>query len=295
VVRSRLFEAPFPAFRDWDRVFARAPRSRLTTLVTGHQQSRGTEPIPVISYLLERPTESPGPGRATEGGRTYHLIDAGLDARFADDPYGSLRGLLRRRWTEPFHQRAGDDLASQLERMRVESIRSVFFTHVHFDRTSGLSALPYPIHCLKGRAEAPLRTWPFLYVRDFDTVGEIREFTFEKSPDMPPLGPCIDIFGDGSMWAAPTPGHTLGHVSYVVMTDEGPLLLTGDATPTRQSLETRAVSPHSRYRELALNSLERLGAFVAAYPQVRPLFGRELPPPGESCPRAQPNDLEGRD
>ncbi len=42
----------------------------------------------------------------------------------------------------------------------------------------------------------------------------------------------VDIFGDGSAFAISVPGHTPGHVAYVVRTAEFPILIAGDASPT---------------------------------------------------------------
>jgi glyoxylase-like metal-dependent hydrolase (beta-lactamase superfamily II) len=46
---------------------------------------------------------------------------------------------------------------------------------------------------------------------------------------MAPLGPSVDIFGDGSFWAISVPGHTDDDIAYLI---NGPtaILLTGDAS-----------------------------------------------------------------
>ena len=46
---------------------------------------------------------------------------------------------------------------------------------------------------------------------------------------MAPLGPSVDLFGDGSLWAISVPGHTDDDVAYLINGPE-PVLLTGDAS-----------------------------------------------------------------
>jgi glyoxylase-like metal-dependent hydrolase (beta-lactamase superfamily II) len=49
---------------------------------------------------------------------------------------------------------------------------------------------------------------------------------------MAPLGPSIDLFGDGSLWAISVLGHTDDDVAYLV-NGPRPVLLTGDACHTK--------------------------------------------------------------
>ncbi len=104
------------------------------------------------------------------------------------------------------------------------------------------------------------------------------EIDFRGVPDMPPLGPTLDVFGDGSLWAVRTPGHTVGHLSFVVISKTGPVLLTGDVSPTRWGFENGVIGggfndgdPRDAHR-----SLEQLIAFKKAYPEVRVVYGHEL-------------------
>ena len=46
----------------------------------------------------------------------------------------------------------------------------------------------------------------------------------------------LDLFGDGSVRLVSTPGHSPGHVSVVLRTASGPLLLAGDAAYTRRAI-----------------------------------------------------------
>lgn len=104
----------------------------------------------------------------------------------------------------------------------------------------------------------------------------LAELDFSTAADMPWLGPSIDIFGDGSFWAIATPGHSRGHVSFLIVTSDGPVLLTGDAPHSGWAWE-HGVGPSGTDPVAAQASLDRLRAFAAAYPEVRVHTGHEGP------------------
>ena len=47
----------------------------------------------------------------------------------------------------------------------------------------------------------------------------------------------FDVFGDGSVRVVYTPGHTLGHMSVVLRTARGEVLVAGDAMYLRRTLD----------------------------------------------------------
>ena len=73
-----------------------------------------------------------------------------------------------------------------------------------------------------------------------------RYLTIDFSPGAAaPAGPfqaTADVFGDGSVTLAFTPGHSLGHVSVILRLQAGEALLTGDAVYTMRTL-TDGVRP----------------------------------------------------
>jgi glyoxylase-like metal-dependent hydrolase (beta-lactamase superfamily II) len=48
------------------------------------------------------------------------------------------------------------------------------------------------------------------YMETFGGNGGINEIDFSHATEIPPLGPSVDLLGDGSLWAILTPGHTHG-------------------------------------------------------------------------------------
>lgn len=272
----------------------------MTTLITGRRTQGAAPSSPVLCHLIQiADADERAPGGDQGSALHHYLIDAGLDSSFVRDPCGSVRGLLRGRFADPIHQLPGEGIRDQLEDRGLRAIDGIFFTHLHFDCTSGLNELAQPRLCLIGHGERSPDHWPWVYTRHFDRIGPIEELSFEKAAEMAPLGPCIDLIGHGTVWAISTPGHTLGHVSYLVATEDGPVLFTGDAVPTGRTLHEESASSGNRYRELALASIERVKVFLETYPQVRPVFGHELETtdtlrqahaeaaPSQSEPRAQ--------
>jgi glyoxylase-like metal-dependent hydrolase (beta-lactamase superfamily II) len=105
---------------------------------------------------------------------------------------------------------------------------------------------------------------------NFSTVN------FSAVPAMAPLGPSVDVFGDGSFWAISAPGHTDDDIAYLV-NGRQPVLLTGDASHFGWAFNA-GVAPHGWNKAGTARgyvSLEQLRAFARAYPSVKVIFGHE--------------------
>ena len=105
----------------------------------------------------------------------------------------------------------------------------------------------------------------------------IELFDFSQQAAMAPVGPAIDIFGDGTLWAISTPGHSPDHVSYLVNGRGDPLLIVGDASMTEYGFAHDIAPGRVENRQQADRSFEQLRAFSAEFPQVRLVFGHDLP------------------
>jgi N-acyl homoserine lactone hydrolase len=93
---------------------------------------------------------------------------------------------------------------------------------------------------------------------------------------MTPLGPSVDLFGDGSLWAISVPGHTDDDIAYLV-NGAAPVLLTGDASHFAWALQA-GVAPrgwNTAGTARGYVSLEQLRAFARAYPSVKLVYGHE--------------------
>jgi glyoxylase-like metal-dependent hydrolase (beta-lactamase superfamily II) len=273
------------AFHDWAEVFAHPTALRVTAFVTGevlvgpsilieaddprtpralvHEQW-----VPALSYLVQHPT------------RGAMLLDTGVPrdtgsgCDFGVSPFFHIRCRAAR----------GQDAASQLAELSVRpaDLRYVMISHLHGDHAGGLRALlPH--------AEAPVllsaREWhsadsALRVTRGYigDLLGgtfAVETFDAAGAPSMPILGPVVDLLGDGSIWLVPTPGHTRGETAVLLNTEGAPILLTFDAAHLEANLERQIPPGFVVDRDEAVASLERLGRFHAAYPQVRVVYGHE--------------------
>ncbi len=219
--------------------------------------------VPVYAHLLRHDE------------RGAFLIDAGLDRSFSRVTSGDMQGLFARRFYAV--QRPGEDVVSRLDNDRI-ALRGIFFTHLHPDHASGAESLPRDIPFIVGKGERP-KSYSFLLYNDalHDVIG-LDEIDFAGVPAMPPLGPSLDVFGDGSVWAIHTPGHTNSHLSFVVVTKTGPVLFTGDVSHTRWGFDNDVVPGGSSDGDPkdSRRSLDQLRAFAKTYPEVRVVYGHEL-------------------
>ncbi len=279
------YPIPHQKSQTWDEVFKNPALISVTTLDTGeikmdHTQNldpnnskiktfqHKDEPLQVLSHWLHHDRYGD------------FLIDTGFGDSFsAKPPYGNYSGpmqLLNWIFGIKNSQQLGHNIAAQLKAHDVH-LKAVFFTHLHPDHTAGVPELPQEIDYVFGKKEDWFLARVFIG-NHFDGKRNLKTIDFTNAKTMPPLGPAVDIFGDGSLWAISTPGHTRDHISYIVTAKRGAVLLTGDASHFSWAFENN-VAPRGLTKsdtELAQKSLEQLIAFTKKYPQVKIIFGHEV-------------------
>jgi N-acyl homoserine lactone hydrolase len=272
-------------YHSWGEVFANPAPVTVETLVTGFidmnrcdnlDQSnpvvsacRSSEPLLDLAHLI----------RHSRFG--VYLIDSGFAAEFADSPpYGnySLAMQLFNRTLGVRNGQGAHQSVAEILRMRGLQPRAVFFTHLHPDHTSGAAELPADVYYVFGKLEAGFLA-RVAVGSHFAGKPRLRTLDYTGMEPMPPLGPAVDLLGDGSLWAISTPGHTPGHSSFLVNGDP-PTLLVGDASHFSWAFE-HDVAPRAWARAdgaRAVQSLAELRRFALEYPRVRIVFGHELGP-----------------
>ena len=222
-------------------------------------------PSTVLAYWVHHPAEGD------------YLIDAGFAHAFAREG-GNYTGLLRLMlalFGAESHSTEGADVASRLSSRGV-SPRAVFLTHLHGDHTSGLVDLPASVPAVFGRGEDTFMQKAM--IGDHLNGRPLNALDFDEAHALPPFERVLDLFGDGSIWAISTPGHSPNHVSYLVNAQSGPVLITGDACAYHAQFEHRIrPSPGVDDQEAAIRSLAGLRELHDRFPQLQVMVGHEPP------------------
>jgi len=199
--------------------------------------------------------------------------DAGailVDTGFHGDVRTNKRGDLGTPLSVIFRKLAAADepFDDQLRIRGVDpdAVERVVMTHLHGDHTSGMRLLPNARFTCTRKEWATARAG-HAAARGFvahHLPAEERVDLLDLDRDGEPHGPfarTLDVLGDGTIRLVSTPGHTAGHMSVLLRTDSGPVLLVGDAAYTRRSIREQVLplmtDDDDRYRA----SLDELKAF----------------------------------
>jgi glyoxylase-like metal-dependent hydrolase (beta-lactamase superfamily II) len=148
---------------------------------------------------------------------------------------------------------------SELQR-RLGGIDGVFLTHIHMDHIMGLGDLDAGVPVYSGPGDAALTSATHIATRGttdrlLASVETLREWQFDSAG-------VVDIFGDGSLWAIHSPGHTPGSTAYLALTSSGPQLMIGDATHTswgwENGVEPGSYSDNGPQSAISLARLQQL-------------------------------------
>ena len=212
---------------------------------------------PIPAFLVEHPSAG------------ALLIDTGLDASVLRDPAEQFGSVLKRLFV--LRVARGQDVVSQARARGVEAgaIGTVVLTHLHFDHVGGAGQLPHATFLFDGREWAPAVRGRLMegYRRGMvDRPLDWRTLEFAGATAGAGFSHTLDLFGDDSVRLVSTPGHSHGHLSVLLRTASGPVLLVGDAATTRRAIaeghDQIARADLAAYR----NSLESLRRWADANP-----------------------------
>ena len=199
---------------------------------------------PLQAFLVEHPGAGP------------LLVDTGLDPSVLRDPAALFGPLLARRFV--LRVAEDQDAASQARQRGVQptAIRTVVLTHLHFDHVGGAGVLPDAQFLFDRREwEQALRGRLLEGYRRATVDRPLAWRALDLATGVPSDGfvRTLDLFGDGSVRLVSTVGHSPGHLSVLLRTAAGPLLLAGDAAYTRRAIaeghDQLAMADRAAYRD----------------------------------------------
>jgi len=224
--------------------------------------SRAPNVIPVPAFLIRHPSAG------------AILVDTGLHPSIATDGKENFGGLGNRIGKPSLE--AGEDAPAQLRKRGLDpnEVPVVVMTHLHSDHASAISEFPQSTFVFS-EAEweaAAVGSQPALngYRRQhYDYAFDYRTVDFDRATidSYASFGRTFDLFGDGSIRLAFTPGHSAGHMSVVCRLRESDFVIGGDAMYVRAQLDGEAAPPprpndsHNWRR-----SLQELRLFRGQYP-----------------------------
>jgi glyoxylase-like metal-dependent hydrolase (beta-lactamase superfamily II) len=250
---------------EWPPGFFERPGGRLEPLrVYGIGVPRSKwERVPCPAFLIRHPGAGPV------------LVDTGLHPSIASKPSANM-GRVFTRMSRP-RLEPGADVPARLrdKGLDAKGIRTVVMTHLHYDHSSAISEFPNAVFVLSEAEweDATTESRPLLrgyrpehydYVFDYRTVN----FNRVQVSSYGSFGRTFDLFGDGSVRLAFTPGHSAGHMSVIARLSQRDFVIAGDTVYTMRQLEggpepARPHDPHTWKR-----SLQELQLFRREYPDA---------------------------
>ncbi len=189
--------------------------------------SEWSEWLPIWCFLIEKDNER-------------ILIDTGETSKILDKTYIPQRHIYHR-FVET-EIRSEHELDRQLRRAGIapEEITTILLTHLHNDHIGGLYLFPQA-KVMVSKSEFQIaagkwgpsqgyfnKNWPSFFRPDYYRFADIPEGFFSQS---------MSLTSDGDIVVVPTPGHSVGHVSFIIKSLG--VVLGGDATLDAMTLQNQ--------------------------------------------------------
>ncbi len=250
----------------WPRTMMERPGGRLETLKLLRALLSG-EPamtVPCPAYLIRHPSAG------------AILVDTGLHPSVATGGEENF-GKLGARFGNPALD-SGADVPAQLRARDLSpgEIPIVVMTHMHLDHTSAISEFPNSTFVVSAVEWEAATVGPKALLngyrrQHFDYAFDYRTVDFDRSgiDSYASFARCFDLFGDGSIRLAYTPGHSAGHMSVIAHLAERDFVIGGDVVYTEGQLDGDAPpAPRPFDEHNYRRSIQELKLFRKEYPDA---------------------------
>jgi N-acyl homoserine lactone hydrolase len=248
----------------WEMMVSPGGRFLSAKLLWRILTGKGAVKVPCPVFLIRHPSAG------------AILLDTGLHPSVATDSKQNF-GTLGARFGHPTLS-PGEDAPSQLRERGLEpsELPIVVMTHLHLDHTSGISEFPNSTIVVSetewqaaAHGPSPLlsgyRRSHFDYAFDYRTV----DFHRDDIDSYATFGRTFDLFGDGSIHLAYTPGHSAGHMSVVCRLTNHDFVIGGDAMYLVSQLDgSEPPPPRLQDTHNARRSLQELRLFHRQFPDA---------------------------
>jgi len=242
-----------------------SPGGRLLTLKLLRALLGGSNYIvPTPAFLIRHPSAG------------AILVDTGLHPSIATDPrqnFGALGARFGKPTLEP-----GEDVPSQLRKRGLDpgEIPVVVMTHLHLDHSSAISEFPGSTFVVSeaewrfasgsgGSVQNGYRRAHFDYAFEYRTV----DFDRANVDSYASFGRTFDLFGDGSVRLAFTPGHSAGHMSVICRLSQRDFVIGGDAVYMAGQIDgSDPQPPRPQDAHNLRRSLQELRLFRGQFPDA---------------------------
>jgi N-acyl homoserine lactone hydrolase len=219
--------------------------------------------VPCPVFLIHHPSAGP------------LLVDTGLHPSVSAKPSENMGRLYS--WLAKPRLGPGEDVPAQLRTRGLDAkqIRLVVMTHLHEDHASGMSEFPNSTFVVSADEWHAATTDSRPVLRGYrpghyDYVFDYRTLTYagDRITSYSTFGRTFDLFGDGSVRLAFTPGHSAGHQSVICRLSDRDFVIAGDAVYTHRQLEGGPEPPRPVDRHTWRRSRQELQLFHRQYPQA---------------------------
>jgi N-acyl homoserine lactone hydrolase len=250
----------------WSLSMMESPGGRFLTLKLLRALLSGKPPmtVPCPAFLIRHPSAG------------AILVDTGLHPSIATDGEENF-GRLGTRFGSPTLE-PGEDVPAQLRKRGIDpgEVPIVVMTHMHIDHTSAISEFQKSAFVVSETEWEAATTGPKPLLNGyrrahFDYAFDYRTVDFDRGgvDSYATFGRTFDLFGDGSVRLAFTPGHSAGHMSVIAHLNERDFVIGGDATYTYRQLEGDAPLPPRPFDAHNFRrSLQELKLFRREFPHA---------------------------